>query len=101
MSLFQVEPFLLFKDRCTISPTSFLFTGTMIEGAMARGELSPGSYTYDWVWVPRVRDNHTVPIRSIGVKNIFINKKMKVSEMCEIFSISRIKIKDILHYHVI
>ena len=50
----------------------------MIEGAMARGEVSPGNYTYDWVWVPRVRNNHTVPIRSIGVKNIFINRKMKV-----------------------
>ena len=95
-SLFHVEPFPIFETDVPKSHV-FLFIGTMIEGAMARGELSPGSYTYDWVWVPRVRDNHTVPIRSIGVKNIFINKKMKVSEMCEIFSLIRINVKGILH----
>ena len=64
---------------------------------MARGELSPGSYTYDWVWVPRVRNNHTVPVRTIGVKNIFINKKMKVREKCNIFSTKKNKFNDILH----
>ena len=95
-SLFHVELFSIFETDVPKSHV-FLFIGTMIEGAMARGELSPGSYTYDWVWVPRVRDNHTVPIRSIGVKNIFINKKMKVSEMCEIFSLIRINVKGILH----
>ena len=94
-SLFYVEPFPIFETDVPKSHV-FLFIGTMIEGAMARGELSPGSYMYDWVWVPRVRDNHTVPIRSIGVKNIFINKKVKVSEMCEIFSLIRINVKGIL-----
>ena len=64
---------------------------------MARGELSPGNYTCDWVWVPRVRNNHTVPIRSIGVKNIFINKKMKVSKRCKIFFVRKINVNAILH----
>ena len=58
----------------------------MIEGAMARGELSPGNYTYDWVWIPKIRNSQRVPVRSVGVKNKFINIGMKVGVSCTLWA---------------
>ncbi len=54
------------------------FAGTMLEGAMAIGEISPGNQTRDWIWVPRVKKGRKLATRKMGVKNKFINHCMKV-----------------------
>ena len=51
----------------------------MIEGGMARGEISPDNYCDDWVWVPLSKKTKPLPTKRIGIKNKFIHRCMKVN----------------------